>query len=227
MSPRALPTLVAVALATVLTLGGCSTEDGQEPTSHGDHMGQDGGTPGAAHTDGHDGHDMQAMPDLPTPSAGADWNTADAEYLSMMLAHHRQAIVMSQLVPVRAASPQVVRLARSIDAGQGREILVMADWLDDRGLPVPDLAQAEAMAASGMHGMLGPDEIAALENASGPEFDRLFLEGMIRHHRGAIAMAQDELGAGSNVSVREWATDVVAGQGAEISRMEDLLAALA
>lgn len=172
------------------------------------------------------------MSDVPAPPEAADWNAADATYLTMMIPHHRQALDMADLAATRAEDPQVRAIARSIDSGQSREIIVMATWLVDHGYPEPTLDDVEAMTAmagspggmSGMVGMLSAEQMADLAAAEGAAFDRLFLQGMIAHHRGALTMAEELLGSGEDVRVVEMATEVVASQAAEIRRMEDLLA---
>jgi uncharacterized protein (DUF305 family) len=170
-------------------------------------------------------------PELTAPPGSADWNLADATYLTMMVPHHRQALDLAALAETRADDPGVRAIARSIDAGQSREILVMAGWLVEHGQPEPTLEDVEAMTAmagspGGMAGMLSPTQMADLEAADGAAFDRLFLQSMIAHHRGALAMADEQLGAGEDVRVTEMATEVIAAQAGEIRRMEDLLAAL-
>jgi len=203
--------LLAGAVATVVlgTLGACA---GQDPTTDG----ASGRGPDAA---------SHAM-DLPDPPADADWNAADAEYLTMMTGHHRQAVEMSELARTRATSPAVRALAEGIGAGQGAEIVTMAAWLDARDLPVPTVAEARSMyGMGGMTGMLSPDQLEELAGASGAAFDRLFLERMVAHHEGALEMAQAEQAEGKEVTVVDMATEVVATQSAEISRMRDLLGA--
>nr|WP_301539766.1 DUF305 domain-containing protein [Nocardioides sp. zg-DK7169] len=158
------------------------------------------------------------------------WNHADVAFLQMMIPHHAQALTMSQLAPERAASPRVRRLAERIEAAQRPEILVMAAWLKEYGVDVPLAAEDPSAYDHGEHGhnemqgMLSPAEMAALEKASGPEFDRLFLEGMIHHHEGAIGMAQDVARDGAHVRVSEIASDVMVTQQDEIEIMRSMLA---
>lgn len=103
-------------------------------------------------------------------------------FAQMMVPHHEQAIEMSELAPTRTDTPEVLAIAEKIKAGQEPEILLMEAWLPaDHGHGGHD-------GHTGMDGMLTEDELAALEAASGAEFDKLFLEGMIRHHEGAIDM---------------------------------------
>ncbi|MDO9456749.1 DUF305 domain-containing protein [Nocardioides sp.] len=170
--------------------------------------------------------EMAGMAPASPPPESADWNAADATYLSMMVAHHSQALDLAELAPERAADPRVRRLAASIDAGQGREIVVMATWLVDHGQPEPTVESVAAMSSTGMPGMLDQSQLAALAATDGAAFDRRFLEDMVQHHQGAVAMAEDVLGTGEDVRVTEMATDVVASQNAEIARMRRLLADL-
>lgn len=169
---------------------------------------------------------MPGMAEVSEPLESADWNAADATYLTMMVAHHSQALDLAELVPERATDPQVRRLATSIDAGQGREIIVMADWLVDHGQPEPTLESVAAMDEMGMPGMLTGDQVESLAATEGGAFDRRFLESMVQHHQGAVAMAERVLAEGEDVLVSEMAADVIAGQNAEIDRMRDLMAEL-
>jgi uncharacterized protein (DUF305 family) len=169
----------------------------------------------------------------------AAWNEADAEFVTAMIGHHAQALEMSALAPDRSASEQVKTMADRIAAAQSAEIHALAAWLDARTLPVP--VEAEAADGSGprvpaeddehghgeLHpGMLTGDELAGLGAATGADFDRLFCELMIRHHRGAIDMAQEQITTGNDVYAGEMATDAAAEQSAEIARLEDILAGL-
>lgn len=168
------------------------------------------------------------------------WTEADAHFMSSMVGHHAQAIVMARLAPTRAAAGSVRILAERIINAQEDEIATMQTWLRDRDLPVPD---ADAHAAMGhgagghpgaehgalMPGMLTPEQMAQLEQASGAEFDRLFLTYMIQHHRGAVAMVTQLFGtpgAGQDESVFKFATDVNVDQATEIARMQRMLADL-
>ncbi|WP_435743632.1 DUF305 domain-containing protein [Nocardioides sp. SYSU DS0663] len=158
------------------------------------------------------------------------WNHDDLAFVQMMLVHHRQALDLAALAPARAADPRVRALAGRIEAAQAPEILVMASWLRARGVDVPQPGEDPRQydhaehGHRGMVGMLGPEQLQALEQARGAGFDRLFLEGMIEHHLGAVAMAADVRRHGTSLRVGELAQDVEAGQAAEVTRMEALLA---
>ena len=158
------------------------------------------------------------------------WNHADVAFLQMMIPHHAQALVMSELAATRASDPRVKRLAERIGAAQRPEILVMAGWLEERGAEVPRTSEDPSSYDHGEHGhnemqgMLTPAQLEALERADGAEFDRLFLRGMIRHHQGAVAMAEDVARDGAHLRVSEIASDVMVGQQDEIDIMRRMLA---
>lgn len=163
------------------------------------------------------------MTAIEAPPESAPWNVADATYLTEMIAHHSQALDLAEIAATRATDRRVRTIAEAIDAGQGREILVMAAWLVEHDVPEPTVEDVEAMTAMGMPGMLTTTQLDDLATTSGARFDRQFLEDMIQHHQGAVRMAEELLAAGKDVRVVEMATDVVAGQNAEISRMRELL----
>ena len=157
---------------------------------------------------------------------------ADIRFMHHMLAHHAQALAMTALVPTRTRRQDIRLLAERIEVSQRDEIAQMQRWLRDRGAEVPsvDPAHAHHAAAShaGMAGMLTPQEMARLAAATGSDFDRLFLEFMIRHHEGALTMVSELFaapGAGQDTDIFRFASDVQADQGMEIARMRRLLSA--
>jgi len=162
-------------------------------------------------------------------SAARAFAPADVEFMSGMIPHHAQAVQMAGWAPSHGARADVQRLCERIVVAQKDEIRMMRRWLGERGQEVPDsLSQRHVMRMNGMvhemmmPGMLTVEEMAALDSARGSEFDRLFLVGMIKHHRGAIAMV-DELfnhgDAGHDETVFRFANDVVSDQSAEINKM--------
>ncbi|MCB7136023.1 DUF305 domain-containing protein [Cellulosimicrobium marinum] len=179
-----------------------------------------------------------APEDFAGPLATGEWNQADVTFVTSMITHHLQALDMAALAPDRVASPEVATLAERITAAQGPEIHGLAAWLAERDLPVP--AEAEQLDGTGprvpatghthdhdgMAGMLSDAQMQALEDATGADFDRLFLEGMIQHHQGALDMADVVLVDGQDTYALEIAADTAAGQSAEIGRMQGLLDAL-
>jgi uncharacterized protein (DUF305 family) len=168
-------------------------------------------------------------------SARYPYTAADVAFMTHMIEHHAQAITMSRLAPTNGASASIRTLADRIINAQQDEIALMQQWLRDRGQPTPDPA---AMASHGDHagheamtmmmpGMLSPAQMQQLQAARGPEFDRLFLTGMIQHHRGAIAMVNDLIatpGAAQDQFVFKLASDVNVDQTTEVERMTGMLA---
>ena len=148
-------------------------------------------------------------------------NSADVSYARMMIAHHTQALEMTELVPDRAESSKIVRLAERITAAQRPEIKAMQAWLKNHGKAERDDAHGHDHAT--MPGMATQSQLKQLRAADGKAFDQLFLTLMITHHQGAITMATDVKGQGNNIQVEEMADDVVAQQTSEINRMRDLL----
>lgn len=151
---------------------------------------------------------------------------ADVAFMHGMTMHHAQALEMTALVPDRARNDQVKLLAQRIDVSQRDELARIERWLSRRG-------EAAAHAAGGDHamhpGMLTAAELQRLAGASGPDFDRLFLEYMIRHHQGALEMVATLFGTpgtGQESETYQFASEVDADQRAEISRMQALLRAL-
>jgi uncharacterized protein (DUF305 family) len=146
-----------------------------------------------------------------------------------MIPHHAQALEMTTMVAGRAASADLPRLAERIEVSQRDEIAQMERWLRDRGEALPEPHANHAGHDTLMPGMLNDEQLARLERASGAEFDRLFLELMIRHHRGAVTMVQELYADGGGVEPASdhFAREVEADQNIEISRMNDLLAKLA
>jgi uncharacterized protein (DUF305 family) len=151
---------------------------------------------------------------------------ADIKFMQGMIGHHAQAVEMVALVPSRTASDDVRRLALRIDVSQKDEMNMMREWLQSRGQQIPDPRAHHMMGATLMPGMLSPEEMERLAAAKGAGFDRLFLEGMIKHHSGAITMVHDLFstdGAGQTPEIFSYASDVDADQRMEIDRMGSLL----
>lgn len=152
---------------------------------------------------------------------------ADVAFVAGMVPHHRQALEMAALAPDRAADPQVVAIAERISAVQGPEIAGLEGWLaaraDDAGQAAHGGGHADH---GGLHpGMAAPEQMAALAAASGPEFDALFLQMMIRHHEGALQMADERRAdGGTDVQAELMADDVSVTQTAEIERMRAMQA---
>lgn len=165
----------------------------------------------------------------PAPSGQASFNSADEMFVTMMIPHHEQAIEMAdQILAKDGIDERVVTLAEQIKAAQGPEIQTMKGWLEDWGIPYDD-SMSDMGGMGGMdhgNGMMSDDDMAALDAATGVEATRLFLEGMIGHHQGAVTMAQMVLDNGENPDVAALAQQIIDGQTAEITTMQDILATL-
>ncbi len=171
----------------------------------------------------HQHHDHGAgLPPVTLP-AGSIVTEADVRFMQGMIAHHAQAVVMSRMAAARGASPRLLKLANKIDLAQAGEIRLMQDWLREYGQFVPDTSSWRGMT---MPGMLTSAELAALDASRGPEFDRRFLELMIRHHQGALLMVADLIAtprAAQEVDISVFANDVETTQTAEIGLMRQML----
>lgn len=181
---------------------------------------------------GQPSHELTPPPGPSTPAPGAAHTKADVRFMQEMIHHHAQAIEMVNLLKTRTAREDLKLLGRRIEVSQTDEIRMMKTWLADRSEEVPmDHGHGQTMVAGtmmkAMPGMLTPDEMAALERARGPVFDRLFLAGMIRHHEGALAMVAallEQPDAGQESVIFDFITHVDADQRMEIARMRQLLA---
>ncbi|HEV7957115.1 MAG: hypothetical protein JWL94_17 [Microbacteriaceae bacterium] len=158
------------------------------------------------------------------PSDSAEpFNDPDVTFVTMMIPHHEQAVDMSQMIlDKEGIDPRVSALAAEIEAAQGPEIDTMKAWLDQWGVAEDDMAGMD----HGMDGMMSEDDMADLDNASGTQGSRLFLEQMMRHHEGAIAMAQTEIDEGQTPDAVALAERIIAGQTSEIAEMQKILSSL-
>ena len=160
-------------------------------------------------------------------------STKDIEFMQGMIMHHAQAVEMTAMIDARTTTKELILLGLRIKQSQADEMNFMRRWLTVRGQPIsqpmPDM-DAGAMAGHHHHammpGMLSQKQMDSLKAAKGAEFDRLFLEGMIQHHQGALEMVEDlfgTAGAGQDAELFNFATDVDSGQRAEIKIMQNLL----
>ncbi len=165
-------------------------------------------------------------------SARLPYTEADVHFMSAMIGHHAQAIVMSRMAPTHGAGASVRTLAERIINAQQDEITTMQQWLRERGQVVPEATPGPMkMKMHGvehemlMPGMLTDEQMKQLDAARGTEFDRIFLTAMIQHHRGATAMVRDlfgSYGAAQDETVFKFASDVNVDQTTEIARMEKM-----
>jgi uncharacterized protein (DUF305 family) len=162
------------------------------------------------------------------------YTAADADFMAGMIVHHAQAVLIAGWAPTHGASAALRALCERIVVGQRDEIAAMQRWLRERHEPVPD-ADPRGRTMPGMDhpmlmpGMLTGAQLAQLDSARGPDFDRLFLADMIQHHRGALTMVRaliDTPRAARDGLLFQVASDISADQTAEIDRMTRMLDAL-
>ena len=146
-----------------------------------------------------------------------DFSMNDLMFAQMMIPHHEQAILMAEWAKTRASDPAVKELAAKILSEQGPEIDLMTGWLEQAKQTLEDHSMH-----MDMQGMLTEQELNKLKSLSGAEFDRYFLESMVKHHEGAVVMAKDFLDS-SNQVVVELLESIIATQNQEIQKMNDLL----
>lgn len=205
------PRTIAAAVFAVVVHAGAAAQSGSGPQ-------------GSAEPDPKPRPDLVAYP----------YTEADVNFMQGMIPHHAQAVAMATLAPTRASSPAVKLMCERQLVSQRDEIKLMRIWLLDRGQRVPAAdSTRHRMVMNGMEhdmlmpGMLTDDEMAQLEKARGPEWDKLFLKYMIKHHEGALKMV-DELfatkGAAQGDDIYAFASDIFADQTAEIERMQKMLA---
>jgi uncharacterized protein (DUF305 family) len=180
--------------------------------------------------------DLEALYRARTDSARMVFTDADVRFMTGMIGHHGQALVMARFAPTHGARPSVQRLCARILNAQRDEIATMQRWLRDRGQPVPEVhVMGASMMVDGpayvmrMPGMLTQDQLTELDGARGAEFDRLFLTYMIQHHGGAVSMVHDLFavdGAAQDDVVFKLASDIQVDQSTEIARMKSMLEAM-
>jgi len=161
--------------------------------------------------------------------AGVRFSEADVKFMQGMISHHAQAVEMTDLLATRSERDIMHRLAQRIELSQKDEIEMMQDWLRSHGQAVTSADDHHAHGAMLMPGMLSPEQIGQLEAARGVEFDRLFLELMIMHHKGALTMVEHLLAQPGGAQASEifaFTSDIVADQSMEIDRMGAMLAEL-
>ncbi|MDI2031828.1 DUF305 domain-containing protein [Saccharopolyspora sp. TS4A08] len=184
-------------------LAGCGQPDDAAPaappahTAHGDHA-----------------------PEQPAPEqpAAPEHNDVDVMFAQGMVPHHQQALDMSRMAATNAESQQVKDLAARIEAAQGPEIAKLNGWLRDWNATGHGDHSGHAMT-----GMMSSDEMAALGQAKGAEFDQKFLMLMIKHHEGAVAMARTEVDKGRFPDAQQMAREIMISQQSEIDSMRTML----
>lgn len=178
--------------------------------------------------------ELEALYRARADSALMNVHPGDVAFMSGMIGHHAQALIMSGLAPDNGAGPQVRTLAARIINAQKDEIAVMQTWLRDRDQPVPEVDAGGHMTSHDGHdmhmpGMLSPEQLQELRDATGENFDRLFLTYMIQHHNGAVTMVHELFatdGAAQDDLAFKLASDIQVDQITEVARMQSMLDAM-
>lgn len=154
---------------------------------------------------------------------GEDHNSADVAFATAMISHHEQAVEMADIALERGQDPQVKELAEQIKGAQQPEIDQLTEWLTGWDEPVPT-DYIEGHGGHDMSGMMSAEDMEMLQQTSGAEFDTMWLEMMIEHHKGAVEMAQTEQSDGVYPAAIEMAEQIISSQEVEIDQMEQMLA---
>jgi len=149
----------------------------------------------------------------PSSQSGSEYSADDIAFAEMMIPHHEQAIEMSEIALLNTTNPEVLQVAQEIKDAQSPEIELMMSWAG---------VKVSTHAGHMMDGMLSEGELNDLRESKGQEFDRLFLQGMIKHHEGAIVMAQ-EVATSMNKDVADLSASIINAQQLEIAAMRELL----
>jgi uncharacterized protein (DUF305 family) len=215
------------ALLTALTLSACSHPQQTVQTAP-----QPSSSSTAASSTAAQQSEAAAMAQARRDSVTRPYTKADIDFMTGMISHHAQALIMAAWAPTHGASPSVQTLCARIINAQRDEIHLMQSWLRDRGQVIPEVTPAGEVIMNGhpmhmmMAGMLTDEQLKQLDAARGPDFDRLFLTGMIQHHEGAVTMVHDlfeTYGAGEDELIFKLASDINIDQTTEIARMERML----
>lgn len=158
-------------------------------------------------------------------SQPATFNDADVTFATQMIPHHQQAVQMASMAGYTATNPEVKKFATAIKAAQDPEIKTLSTWLTTWGKPVPSPVHGDHSAHE-MPGMMSEDDLSALGNAKGAEFDRQWTELMIEHHQGAVTMANTEKATGKNPEAVALAGKIQSDQTREIAALQQLLTKL-
>ncbi len=190
---------IAAALALGLTLAGCSTNNNSSDT-------------GSSSS---------------TTSAASTHNDQDVTFAQMMLPHHKQAVSMSDTLLAKGSDvdTKVADLAKQIKAEQSPEIKQLTSWLKSWGEPT-EMPSMSGMDHSSMSGMMSDSDMQDLDQASAKDAGKLYLEQMIQHHEGAVAVAKTVVDKGKNTDAVQMAKSIVTSQTEQITQMKDMLKAL-
>ncbi|WP_020386863.1 DUF305 domain-containing protein [Kribbella catacumbae] len=174
---------------------------------------------------GDDGSAPGSSAGTPSSSSGTpagDFNDVDVTFATHMIPHHQQAVQMAMMGARKATTAEVKKLSAAIKAAQDPEIKILSGWLTSWGKPLP-VANHHDHSMEALPGMMTEDEMSDLGNATGSMFDRMWVQMMIEHHQGAVAMAKTEQTTGRNAEAIALAKKIETGQNREIATMQRLL----
>lgn len=160
-----------------------------------------------------------------TPAAGPH-NEADVSFATDMTLHHSQAVEMADMALATATNAQVKALAAEIKAAQNPEIVQLAGWLTGWGEAIPDTSMGGMQGMDHGSGMMTDVEMNGLSKATGGAFDRMWVEMMIRHHVGAVAMSRTEVKMGESAEANALAQSIITSQTAQITELRAILSEL-
>ncbi|WP_191842667.1 DUF305 domain-containing protein [Catellatospora chokoriensis] len=166
------------------------------------------------------------------PSPTQQFNDTDVQFAQQMIVHHQQALMMAQMAADKAADADVKQLAVEIGQEQSPEIEQMSTWLAQWGKPVPSMGPGMTMPSMppmgpGAMPSMGPmPDMGQMQNMTGEQFDQMFLQMMIAHHEGAVAMAKAEIASGANPAAKQLAEKIQSSQSAQIEQMRQMLGAM-
>ncbi|GAB5904376.1 putative lipoprotein [Mycolicibacterium phlei] len=163
---------------------------------------------------------MTTTLDTNPATAPSDHNDADVTFAQQMIMHHQQAVEMSKLTEGRTANPAVLELANNIQTAQQPEIDTFTEWLTSWGQPLMPEGHDPA---GHMPGMVDTPVLDRMKTLNGEVFDQLWLQSMIAHHQGAVAMSNAELSGGQYPSAKQLAQKIIDNQQPEIDTMQGLL----
>lgn len=193
---------VSAAVAAALTLSACGTADSNDMNT------------------GMSGSNATKSTDAAAP------DNAEVAFATDMIPHHAQAASMAEMATTQAASAQVKQLATKIKAEQESQLKTMSDHMTGRGMPVPSMGSGHDMGSKdeGMNGMMTSTQMGALGKARGAQFDRMWLQMMVKHHQGAISLSRTELSEGSSPGNKKLAQSIIDAQTVEIAQMNSMMA---
>jgi uncharacterized protein (DUF305 family) len=174
-------------------------------------------------TSGMEDHGQSQTSTSGATATQAEHNDQDIEFAQMMIPHHQQAIDMAKMAAEKASDPKVKDLASRVEGAQDPEIQQMTDLLESWGASTETSMPGMNHGDMSGEGMMTDEEMQQLDQATGADFDQLWLQMMIKHHQGAVSMAKTEVERGSNADAKALAQQIIDAQEAEITEMQDML----